>query len=192
VQLVFLADELHTEAVREHGAGLKNLDNLLRTSASSLSVPFTTRTEDVPRIFDGATRVSAGEAEKYLTEHPTLYHNGVPDVVVVELKAGSKEALTMVDSLIGRLSHVVARGTSGNYAVMLTGLQRVAVGDQLAPRGRKLAVAKQVETMPYLHMTPVLLTAYMVGLLLFTIFISGFCCLFGLQTPKKFEEVKNA
>lgn len=192
VQLVFLADELHTETIREHGAGLKNLDHLLKTSTSSLSVPFTTRSADVPRMFDGATRVAASEAEKYLTEHATLYHNGVPDVLVVELKAGSKEALTAVDGLIGRISHVVARGTSGNYAGMLTGLQRIASGDQLMPRGRALATAKQVETMPYLHMTPVLLTAYMVGGLLFTIFISGFCCLFSLQTPKKFDEVKTA
>ena len=32
----------------------------------------------------------------------------------------------------------------------------------------------------------------MVSFLLIIIFLNGFCCLFNLQTPKKFEEVKNA
>ena len=195
IQLVFLADGLHTEAVRQHGAGLKNLENLLQTSASSLSVPFTTRAADVPRIFDSATRLAASEAEKYLIQHASLYHNGVPDVVVVELKveaaASEKEALVAFDALVGRLSHIVARATKGNYAGLVTGLQRIAAGDGQLSRGRLLQ-ATQVETMPYLHMTPTLLTAYLVGLLLFLIFISGFCCLFSLQTPKKFDEPKLA
>lgn len=196
VQLIFLADELSTEAARQHGAGLKNLQHLLETSASSLSVPFTTRSEELPRIFDSATRLAASDAEKYLTEHATLYHNGVPDVVVVELKpeaASTKDALVSVDGHIGRLSHVVARGTAGNYAAMLTGLQQIAAGDAMeGSHGRILSVDKNDEKLPYLHMTPALLTAYMVGLLLFIIFISGFLCLFGLQTPKKFDDAKSA
>ena len=33
---------------------------------------------------------------------------------------------------------------------------------------------------------------HMPTFMLFLIFISGFCCLFSLQTPKKFDEVKAA
>ena len=44
----------------------------------------------------------------------------------------------------------------------------------------------------YLHTTPTLLTAQVVSLLLFIIFLCGFCCLFSLQTPRKFEEPKAA
>ena len=44
---------------------------------------------------------------------------------------------------------------------------------------------------PYLHTGPTLLTAQLVSLILFIIFLSGFCCLFSLQTPKKFEENKE-
>jgi len=90
--------------------------------------------------------------------------------------------LAAIDALVGRLSRAVDAGTHGRYVALLT--------SAVAPPGkRKLAVTSPKS---YLYIGPTLLTAYMVGLLLFVIFISGFCCLFSLQTPKKFEEVKAA
>jgi len=189
VQLVFLADELVTETVRSHPSELKNLDNLLKTSTSSLSVPFTTRS-GARRIFDDAPRVAASEAEKYFRENAKIFLDGVPNTVVVELKAAAgaspEEALASHDAIVGRLSQYVSRGTGGNYAGLLTGAQAAAAGD-LTTRGRLLAAKPQIELMPYLHMTPTLITAYMIMFLLFVIFLNGFCCLFSLQTPRKFE-----
>ena len=196
VQLVFLANELTTEAVRSHPAQLQNLENIMKTSASSLSVPFTTRSADAARLFDDASRVAASGAEEFFRKHVTFFHDGAPNTVVVELPppaAGTtaEEALAAHDAIVGRVSHIVARGTSGNYAGLLTGMQKLAKGDlPPAPRGRRLATQVQVETLPYLHMTPTLLTAYMIVFLLMVIFLNGFCCLFSLQTPKKFDTVK--
>ena len=195
VQLVFLADELTTEAVRSHPAQLQNLENIMKTSPSSLSVPFTTRSADAARLFDDASRVVASEAEEFFRKHVTFFHDGVPNTVVVELSAAAgataEQALAAHDAIVGRVSHIVARGTAGNYAGLLTGMQKFAKGDlPPAPRGRRLATQVQVETLPYLHMTPTLLTAYMIMFLLLVIFLNGFCCLFSLQTPKKFDTVK--
>ena len=49
-----------------------------------------------------------------------------------------------------------------------------------------------VSTITYLYTGPTLLAAQLVMLMLFLIFISGFCCLFSLQTPKRFDDPKNA
>lgn len=184
VQLVFLAEGLQTAAVKAHDARLSQLQGLLQQSASALSVPFTLPTQ--PRLFENAMRVTGEEAEAYLKSNAALYTNGAPDVIVVELQAAAtasaEEAFAMHDALIGRIARAVDAGTHGNYAGLLTAYA--------GARGvRRLAVAKPIV---YLHTGPTLLTAQLIGLILMVIFFSGFCCLFNLQTPKKFEENKTA
>jgi len=189
--LVFLADELTTEAVRLHADRLQNLDHIMKSSPSSLMVPFTTRAAEEPRLFDAAKRIAASEGEAFFRQNAALFRNGEPDTVVVELPkaaegATAAEALAAHDLLLGRLGDIVARGTRNNYAGLLTGMQAVAKGD-LPPRMRRLDEQVQVEPVPYLHMTPTLLTAYIICFLLVVVFLNGFCCLFSLQTPRKFE-----
>ena len=187
VQLVFLAEGLQTDAVRRHGAVLPKLKELIDGSASSLSVPFTLPTGSKP--FEGATaRVAGDEVEGYLKAHSSLYTNGAPDVVVVELAADAEmeteKILAAQDALIGHVSHLVHAGTRGNYAAVLMG--------HPGARGAHRLLKSVVPPAAFLHTTPTLLTAQLVMLLIFVIFLSGFCCLFSLQTPKKFEENKAA
>lgn len=183
VQLVFLAEGLQTAAVRQHGARLPALTSLLERSASALSVPFTLQTQP---LFEDAARVAGTEAEAYFKAHSDLFTNGAPDVVVVELPAAAsasiEEVLASHDALVGRIASAVNAGTQGSYAALLT----ASAG---AHGVRRLAVAAPVV---YLHTSPTLLTAQLVCLALIVIFLSGFCCLFSLQTPKKFEENKHS
>jgi hypothetical protein len=184
VHLVFLAEGLQTDAVRKHGARLPALNALLEQSVSALSMPFTLQTQ--PRLFEDATRVAGNEAEAYFKAHSKLFSNGVPEVVVIELRAAAaattEEVLASHDALIGRIARAVETGTQGRYAALLT-------GNSGAHGVRRLAVAAPTV---YLHTTPTLLTAQLICLALIVIFLSGFCCLFSLQTPKKFEENKSA
>ena len=83
VQLVFLADDLSTDAVRKHGAHLPTLENALRKSATALTLPFTTAHDS--HLFVRASRVAGHEAEAYFAKSPPLFSNGVIDTVVVEL-----------------------------------------------------------------------------------------------------------
>jgi len=187
VNLVFLVPGLTSESVREHAAAgaLSGVDKMLHDSASSLMVPFTNPSPELPRLFDGATRVQGDAVEDYFQAHSHIFTNGAPDTVVVELAVGSgKAGLDSVDSTVTRISASVSRRTAGNYA----GLLSAELKGAHAPR----RLASAAEGLPYLHMGPTLLTAYGVCFLLFVIFINGFCCLFSLQTPKRFEEVKNA
>uniref|UniRef100_A0A7S2ILZ9 V-type proton ATPase subunit S1/VOA1 transmembrane domain-containing protein n=1 Tax=Haptolina brevifila TaxID=156173 RepID=A0A7S2ILZ9_9EUKA len=184
MQLIFLAEGLQTAAVREHGARLPALNALLEKSASAMALPFTLQTQ--PRLFEDATRISGSEAVAWLKAHSKLYTNGIPDIVVVELHAAEsapiEEVLASHDTLIGSISRAVEEGSRGSYAALLT-------ADAGAHGVRRLAVAAPTT---YLHTTPTLLTAQLIVLALIVIFLSGFCCLFQLQTPKKFEENKGA
>jgi len=188
VQLVFLAEGLTTEAVRAHGSRLSTLQSLMEKSATSLTVPFTVPVPETRAFADARVHVAGAEAEEYLVTHSSLYTNGAPDTVVVELAAADgadpQAVLASFDATIGRVVKAVHTGTNGRYTALLTG----AHGSRGAHR--KLAPLKAPPI--YLHTTPTLLTAQVVMLMLFVIFLSGFCCLFQLQTPKKFEEVKNA
>lgn len=192
VQLVFLADDLTTERVRSHAERMSNLDSLLKSSTSSLSVPFTTRSPSSPRLFDAAMRVHHSKAEDFLSEHQNFFNDGVPNMVVVELeKAAGAPDLAANDDVIGRLSRLVNERTEGKYMGMLTGMQNTAEGNlPAASRGRLLAASTKSGP-EYLHMTPTLLTAYLIMFLLFVIFLNGFCCLFSLQTPRAFPKPKK-
>ncbi len=184
LQVVFLADGLRTDAVRQHGASLPHLGKLLKETPSSLSVPFIA--PPTTPLFKGAPRVAADGAEAYLSEHANLLTNGVADILVVELGptvgAGAEALLRAHDEAVGRISKLVHERTAGNYAALLTGAESVQ-------RRRLQAAAPAAGA---LHTGPTLLAAQLISLLLLVIFMSGFCCLFSLQTPKKFEEVKQA
>jgi hypothetical protein len=184
VSVVFVAEGLETEGVREHGAALRTLEKLLKSSKSSLTVPFTEAQQGV-RLFERATRVAGAEAEAYFKAHASLFSNGAPDVVVVELAhaagASVPDRLASYDALVGRVTAVVDSASRGNYAALLTGAHGGAA--------RRLSIVSQAG---YIHNTPALLTAQVIMLMLILIFLGGFCCLFNLQTPKRFDEVKQA
>ena len=118
VHLVFLAPGLATESVREHGAGLTAVEHLLTTSASSLSVPFTTASAELPRLFESATRVAGHAAEEYVAAHPELFTNGSPDTLVVELAAmtAGQKGLADLDSLV-----VTAAGSNPRPSAFTSG-----------------------------------------------------------------------
>ena len=186
VQLVFTVEGLGTEMVRQHGESLASVDGLLQQSASSLTMPFTTAHDE--KLFSSAVRVPGAQAEEYFKAHASLFDNGVADVVVVELPTAgalTHAQLAAHDALVHRVTKLVDAGTHGNYAALLTAM-RGAVSHGVH---RRLA-AKAAPY--YLHTTPTLLTAQLVMLMLIVIFLAGFCCLFSLQTPKRFEDTSKA
>jgi len=173
--------------VRAHGSRLPTLQGLMEKSSASMTAPFTLPTAQ-GAFAEAGMRVGGAEAaEEFLRSNAALYTNKAADTVVVELaaedSADDAARLASFDAAVGRITDAVHKGTRGNYAALLTGAH--------GARGahRKLAPV----LMPaYLHTTPTLLTAQVVCLMLFIIFMSGFCCLFQLQTPKKFEEPKSS
>jgi len=193
VQVVFMYDMLSTEDVRSHGgAAFPKLQKLMAEAPSSLSVPFTTRSASAPLHFAGAKVVPAAYAESYLTEYPQLAKNGKTDIMLVNLpmsvKAGKRDDYIANDDLVGRVTAAVAKATEGNYAVLLTGATGSDVEHVTMRRRLQSADSPTVG----LRITPNLMAALMVSFLLIIVFLSGFCCLFSLQTPKKFEEPKQA
>jgi hypothetical protein len=186
VQLVFAVAGLETEAVRAHAASLPQIERLVRTSESSVSMPFTAGAPRGGSVFDTATRVASHDAESYLNAHPELFANDVPDVVLIELPSASghspADALRAQDKFVGKISGMVSRATGGKYAALVASANAVLGGR------RRLE-----EEMPEpLHATPELWTALAVSLYLIVIFLSGFCCLFSLQTPRKFDDASKA
>lgn len=165
-----------TSHVRANGLPL--LEQRMRASISSLTLPFATAAEF--KLFDNAVRVAGAEAEAYFqgAAGKAALTNGKPDVVVVELDA---QQLSELDALADRIAEAVDAGSKGNYAAVLTAESAVAGPRRLAAKG----------SVTFLNTHPTLLTAQMVMLLIFIIFMSGFCCLFQLQTPKRFETPKE-
>jgi len=102
---------------------------------------------------------------------------------VIEMPAVDKSSTSLkaVDELVHKLTSVISEGSHGNYAALLTGpptsgaARRRLESSEMAP----LTIERD------------LLTALLIGAFLFVIFFSGFCCLFSLQTPKKFDEVSK-
>ena len=182
VHLVFLAEYLGTEMVRRHSGRLPALDRLLQNSARTLNMPFTTAHDS--ELYEHAARVTGAEAEAYLEARASLFTNGASDIIVVLLPAvGAVEAhLASHNALIERVTRAVHASTDGNYAAMLCATHSPAPAQ---------GARRQLSTPPptaYLHTTPTLLVAQCIVLLLMTIFLGGFCCLFSLQTPKKFAD----
>lgn len=180
VVVAFIARGMDTAAVREHASGLPGLEKRLRASASSLTLPFTSSSDT--QLFESAVRVSGAKAEEYFKGvGAASLTNGAPDIVVCELEApAGAQQLAEYDALVERITAAVDAGSRGNYAALLTG------EPTLMPR--RLAA---VGAVTYLHSTPTLLTAQVVMLMLIVIFLGGFCCLFSLQTPTRFDTVKE-
>jgi len=194
VQLVFLYDELGTEDVRTLGkSAFPKLHKRIAESPSSLSVPFTTRSK-VPLRFEGATNVPVAKAEEHLANFPKLATNGKTDILLVQLPVRSemdmvekREHFAAQDDMVERVTEAVSKATGGNYAALLTG--KAGASSEIAhlTTRRRLSDGELETGLP---ITPELMAALMVGFLLIIIFLNGFCCLFQLQTPKKFDEVK--
>ena len=189
VTLVFLVDGLETELVREHGTSLENVNHLVQTSASSATVPFTSRSDRHATIYEKAIRVPGGTAEEYLAARPEIFTNGATDLLVIDVApaSGSPAAsLAAQDALVGRVSRVVSRATNGRYAALVTG------GGLKEPMGARRRLAAAATGAVALRIDRDLLMALLVSLLLIVIFLSGFGCLFSLQTPRKFDEASKA
>lgn len=182
VQLVFAVAELETEVVREHAASMSQVERLIRTSESSVTMPFTAGAPLGSSIFDTAIRLASHEAEAYLKAHPEVFANNVPDVIIIELPRATShspiDALKSQDKFVGKISGLVSKATGGKYAALMTGASAV-FGSR-----RRL----EEEGPAALHITPELWTSLAVSLYLIIIFLSGFCCLFSLQTPRKFDD----
>ena len=125
--------------------------------------------------------VRDGWGELHLRAHPEILTNGAADLLLVEHAAAD---LSAHDEAVHRVCGHVAGATSGNYGALVTGSKLPLE----APR-RRLSSG---ETGVKLMIERDLLTGLLVFALLFTIFISGFCCLFSLQTPRKFEDGSKA
>jgi hypothetical protein len=182
IQLVFLLEGLDTEDVRNDGAQMTQMNGLIEQSASSLTVPFTTRSQAHPTVFEKAARVRGEHVDMHFAAHPELFNNRASDLVVIEHSAPD---LASLDEFIGHVCDRVSEATNGNYAALVTGSKVPAE----VPR-RRLAAIKP--TAVKLMITRDLLAALMVSFLLFIIFISGLCCLFSMQTPRKFEDGSKA
>jgi len=192
VQVVFLYDELSTDDVRSLGnSAFPKLQKLMADSPSSLSVPFTTRTS--PLHFEGATNVPVASASEFLTNFPKLANNGKTDTMLIQLptnvQSDKRDGYAELDEVVGRVTAAVAKATDGNYAALLTGATGSASDIEHITMRRRLATS---ESEVGLHITPELMAALLVSFLLILVFLNGFCCLFSLQTPKKFEEPKQA
>lgn len=181
VQLVFLLEGLGTEDVRLEGGQLRHVQSLMDSAPASLTAPFTTRSSRRPSIFEKAPRLRPDEVEAHLRAHPEILTNGAADLLLVEHAAAD---LSAHDEAVHRVCGHVAGATSGNYGALVTGSKLPLE----APR-RRLSSG---ETGVKLMIERDLLTGLLVFALLFTIFISGFCCLFSLQTPRKFEDGSKA
>ena len=180
--LIFLLDGLHTETVREHGAALSNMHGLLQTSVSSVSAPFTTRSVQQPTLFEKAPRIPGAKAEAYIASHPELFNNGRADLLVIEVPSAAESpaaSFSAQDALVARVSRAVSDATAGRYAALVTGDRMQAPSTR-----RRLSASGQTP----LRIDRDLLTALLIAIVLFTVFISGFCCLFSLQTPRKFDD----
>ena len=99
--------------------------------------------------FEGATRVAADEAERYLEQHPALATNGKTDVLLIPLPASSGgqpgqrgAAFLEHDALVGRVAAAVAKATGGNYVALLTGKAGGADDVQHLTMRRRLAEAE--------------------------------------------------
>jgi len=186
VQLVFLAEGLTTDAVRALGGRLANVQKLMQGAASSLQAPFVKPSTVGLGALAAAPRVSGEEAEAYLSKRPELFTNGAPDLLVVELRAlagaTEEQLLAAHDALVGRISAAVDAASRGSYAALVTSPPPAAAAR------RRLAATSQKG----IRTTPTLLTAQLISLILIVIFMSGFCCLFQLQTPKRFNVDKHA
>eukprot|EP00965_Chrysotila_dentata_P240957 6204012-Pleurochrysis_carterae.AAC.2 len=181
VQLIFHSNEITTEALREHGSSLSNVEKLLETSASSLTAPFTHGMYMDSDVLRHGLHIPSSEFLAYTEHNPQVFTNGATDIIVVELPAGGAdlaESLKKQDEAIAIVSGLVSKLTHGNYASMLS-------ATPVPAKGRRLAETD----LPKLHITKDLYVALAVSLFLIIIFFSGFCCLFGLQTQRKFEDV---
>jgi len=158
------------------------MNEFLAKSVSSASVPFTTRSEHQPTLFQKAPRIPGAKAEAYIASHPELFTNSRPDLLVIEVAATADSptaTFAAQDALVGRVSRAVADATGGRYAALVTGdrVQAISTRRRLNNEGASP-----------IYIDRDLLTALLVSIILFVVFISGFCCLFGLQTPRKFDD----
>lgn len=183
VVLAFTYDKLRSDLV-QRGSEFSGFLAAFDQAASSLAVPYVVR--DGSHATPGQT-VCCSRAAEFLRESGVL-SNGENDVIHVNVDGATEEN----DLMVAQIVDMVNKATSGRYVALLTANNTVPSDlvlefgqkEGASPRRRLAYAETQMRQIP---ITPGILTGLLVGGLLFIIFINGFCCLFALQTPKKFE-----
>jgi hypothetical protein len=184
VVLAFTYDKLRSDLMHQ-SSEFDVFKSLFARALSSLSVPYVV--SDVPRAASGHS-VCCANAASYLRESGVL-ENGLTELITVNVDADNAHDNRMVADI----ASMVDKATDGRYVAVLTANNTVPANMVLefgekegAQNRRRLAYADtQLRQIP---LTPGILTGLLVGGLLLLIFLNGFfCCLFNLQTPKKFE-----
>lgn len=187
VVLAFTYDKLRAD-VMQQSAAHDAFKAAFSKAASSLTVPYV--------VSDGHAMpaghaVCCNSAADYLRSSGAL-SNGRTELITVNVDGATVEN----DRAIASLVEMVNEATHGNYVAVLTANNTVPTDNlqldyyempqaEPAATRRRLSYAEtQVRQIP---LTPGILTGLLVGGLLIVIFLNGFCCLFQLQTPKKFE-----
>lgn len=168
----------HTEAAKIEGFGASSMCCVPYVVADGYDSP------------EGARRVALHSVEE-LVEDAALATNGVSDFLVAEVSGREGASDERVKELVRFLNDK----TNGKYVVVMTGNQSTAgtpglvleFAEKEQVGTRRQLQARDPSRPPQIPLTPGILTGLLVGGLLFVIFINGFCCLFSLQTPKKFE-----
>jgi len=182
VVLAFTYDKLRTDLVQRNPE-FEGVMAAFEGAASQLSVPYVVR--DTQRAAAGH---SCHDAAAHLVDSGIL-SNGATELVSIDVGAATAEN----DRKVSQIVEMVAKATSGRYVAMVTANNTVPSEMVLEfgakaverPQRRRLSYAQQQQRQ--IPLTPAILTGLLVGGLLLVIFLNGFCCLFALQTPKKFE-----
>jgi hypothetical protein len=220
VLTIFLHDELATDDVRALGSNaFPHMQKLMKDSPASLSVPFTTRTgplrfdgattvpaDQAEQFMDRSpTWAKNGKTDIMLVNLPTGSRGGFAehDEFVSRVTASVHKATG--GNYVALMTGKSARSADFAMRRQLLETEKTAVRQPwLAPGLRPPTDLRAVmlrsrfltrrppapPAQTGLHISPMLMSAEIVVFLLFIIFINGFCCLFQLQTPKKFDEVK--
>jgi hypothetical protein len=182
VVLAFTYDKLRTDLVQRNPE-FEGVVAAFEGAASQLSVPYVVR--DSQRAVAGH---SCKDAAAYI-EGSGVLSNGVADLVSINVDGATVEN----DREVAQIVDMVAKATNGRYVAMVTANNTVpsemvlefGAKEVERPMRRRLTYAQQQQRQ--IPLTPGILTGLLVGGLLLVIFLNGFCCLFALQTPKKFE-----
>ncbi len=175
---VFLVDGLSSHALKASPQLTPNLDALLKQGG--VSAPHTSVADAETPLFPRAQRVPADKGLEWLAANAHVASNGRPDLVVFDVEP---MLLSAQDELVGRLARAIDASTAGKYAALITAAS--------APSGTRRRLAPR-PTGPPLRITRDLLAGLIVTFILFVVFISGFCCLFSLQTPRTFVSDKSS
>lgn len=187
VVLAFAYDQMRSDLV-SRAPEFSRFKSMLAGAPSSLEVPYVLAESSLAAGPATSHRVCCSQAASYL-ESSGMLSNGESELVLINVGSPSEEN----DQRIVDLVQLVDEATAGRYAAVLTANKTVP-SDLVLEFAPKMGGASNRRRLNYadtqmrqIPLTPDILMGLLVGGLLLIIFINGFCCLFQLQTPKKFE-----